>query len=224
VFDFGLLFSVSPMDNFRLYIASAITSYIYSLPCLSSVMSQAVVDAFVDSPSNITATPTCMTMAVVAREIPVNGRSRRWGHTALYSAVSCTRRELVVALLAAGANANVKTYFGATVMWRGAFGSTADILQLLIDSGGDVNEPMNNGDPPLLALVKYNSGDAAARLEVLLACPELNLDAACDGTSAEEWGVSKGNPELAAAIAEERRRRVRWSAVRCAWVAATAHN
>jgi ankyrin repeat protein len=183
------------------------------------LMRQADIGAFVDSAFYGSLTPQGATTAV-ARGIPVNGRNR-WGETALHNAVIYRRRELVVALLAAGADANVKD--GATCVWKGACSSTADILQLLINGGGNVNEAdADEGQTPLIALVLWNKGDAPVRLQVLLTCPQLDLDAKYDGKTGEEWAVSNGHPELAAAIAEERRRRERWSTVRCAWIAATA--
>ena len=184
-------------------------------------MSQADIDAFVESAANGMLTPEGVTTAVVTRGIPVNGRNSGWRVTALHQAVYNKRREVVVALLAAGANPNVTDVYGRTSVWVGAMFSTADILQLLIDGGGGVNELSNDGETPLIVCVRYNNGDAAARLQVLLACPELDLDAKYKGKTAEEW-VRRGHPELAAAIAEERARRERWSALRAAWIAATA--
>jgi ankyrin repeat protein len=184
-------------------------------------MSQADIDAFVWSAANGMLTPEGVTTAV-AKGIPVNGRQSATGRTALPFAVSWSRRELVVALLAAGADANVKDNSGWTSVAWGALASTADIPQLLIDGGGNVNEPDNVGRTPLIVLARSNNGDAATRLQVLLRCPELDLDAKYDGMTAEEWAVRRGHSELAAAIAEERARRERWSALRAAWIAATA--
>ena len=183
-------------------------------------MSQGDIDDFIESVQYGTTTPTCVTAAVVTRGIPVSGR-HYWGCTALHWAVCLERCDVVVALLAAGANPNVKNDDGVTSAWWGAYYSTMDILQLLIDGGGSVNEPSNLGLTPLITLTKNNFGNAAARLQVLLRCPELDLDAIYDGKMAQEWAVRRGHPELAAVIAEERRRRERWSTVRCAWVAAT---
>jgi hypothetical protein len=129
-----------------------------------------------------------------------------------------------MALLTTGADPNVKDNLGTTSVWEGAADSTADILQLLIDSGGSVNEANDFGMTPLIVLVSYNYPDAPARLQVLLATPELDLDAACEGKMVEEWAVRRGHTEFAAVIAEERRRRERWSTVRCAWVSATARS
>jgi hypothetical protein len=112
-------------------------------------------------------------------------------------------RELVVALLVAGADANVKNTYGATSVFLGAYNSTADILQLLVDGGGSVNEPESKSETPLIRLVRSIVGDAAARLDVLLSRPELDLDATWETMTAEKWAVSRGRPELAAAIAAE---------------------
>jgi ankyrin repeat protein len=183
-------------------------------------MSQADIDAFVDSAYHEALMPEGV-KAAVARGIPVNGRDS-YSITALHHAVTAKHCDVVVALLAAGADANVKDDFGATSVWWAAYDSTADILQLLIDGGGSVNEARKYGETPLIATVsKNNNGDAAARLQVLLAYPELDLDAAYEGKTAEEWAVSNGLSQLAVAIAEERARRQRWSALRAAWVAAT---
>jgi ankyrin repeat protein len=183
-------------------------------------MSQADIDAFVDSAYREALMPEGVkARAVVARGIPVNGRDS-YGITALHRAVVAERCDVVVALLAAGADPNVKDYNGTTSVWWAAFNSTADIVQLLIDGGGCVNEADKYSETPLIALVD-NIGDAAARLQVLLAYPELDLDAKFQSRTAEEWAAKLGYMELAVAIAEERARRQRWSALRAAWVAAT---
>jgi hypothetical protein len=139
----------------------------------------------------------------------------------LYWAVRFERRELVVALLAAGADANQMNNLGTTSAFAGAAFSTAGILQLLINGGGNVNEQDTYGQTPLIAVVLGNKGDAAVRLQMLLACPELDLGAKYEGKTGEEWAAKLGYMELAVAIAEERARRERWVGLRVAWIAAT---
>jgi ankyrin repeat protein len=186
-------------------------------------MSQADIDAFVFSAAWGPLTSEGVTTAMVTKGIPVNGLHSYYGSTALHKAVWMKRRELVVALLAAGADANVKSNRGVTsVRLCAAHDSTARILQLLIDGGGSVNEPDNFGQTPLIALVSWNNGDAAARLGVLLARPELNLDVTYKGKTAEQWAEAKGHLDLAQAIAAERSRRQRWNGLRSAWVAAAS--
>jgi hypothetical protein len=98
--------------------------------------------------------------------------------------------------------------------------SIPDILQLLINGGGSVNK--SSSYTPLVALVRWNNGDAAARLQVLLADPDLDLDAKYGWKTAEEWAEFGGCSVLAVAIAEERSKRERWSVLRAAWITATA--
>ncbi len=171
------------------------------------IASPADIDAFVIAADNGKLTPDGVTTAVVTKGIPVNGRHSKYGLTALHRAVANSRRELVAALLAAGANPYVKDHGDRTSVWKAAAYGTAEILQLLIGSDGCVNEPNNYGQTPLMALVMCSDVDgAAARLEVLLACPKLDLDATYYGKTAEEWAVMVGHPQLADAIAVQRRR------------------
>ena len=123
------------------------------------------------------------------------------GMVALHCAVWKKRRELVAALLAAGVDTNLKDINGHTLVWLGAFEGTAGILQLLLDGGGSVNGADYIGQTPVIALVLINFGDAAGRLDALLAHPELNLDLRCEDMIAEEWAIKKRRHELAAAIA-----------------------
>jgi ankyrin repeat protein len=184
-------------------------------------MSQADIDSFVLYARMGLLTPERVTTAVVDRGIPVNGQESEFGWTALQWAVMNQRREVVVALLAAGADANVRQKVcGFTPVLVAALYSTADILQLLIDSGGSVNKPNYYDSTPLMELVRNINGDVVARLQVLFACPELDLDAKCQGKTAEEWAVQKEHFGCAAAIAEERRRRMLWSTLRWTWIAA----
>jgi ankyrin repeat protein len=187
---------------------------------MSHSSSQADIDAFVMSAYTGTLTPQEVKIAVASRGIPVNERHSTWGWTALHWAVRCKRFELVVALLAAGASPNVTDDHSLTSVWWAAYDGTADILQLLIDGGGggSVNELNGYGITPLIALAGNNCGDAAARLQVLLACSELDLDATYDGKTAEECAMDSGHSQLAVAIAEERVRRERWSALRASWI------
>jgi ankyrin repeat protein len=153
----------------------------------------------------------------------VNERDTVNGYTALHMAVGRNRCKMVMQLMAACADANVKNNKGEISVWLGALYSTANILQLLIDGGGSVNEADNFGMTPLIALAWYNCGDVAARLQVLLACPDLDFDAACEGKTAEEWAVTpvrSAHSELAVVIARERARRERWANLRTAWIAA----
>ncbi len=87
------------------------------------------------------------------------------------------------------------------MVWA-ARSSTAEILQLLIESGGHVNAG-RYGPAPIASLLKHKKGDMAARLKVLLARPELDLNAEWNGETAEELAEDGGLGDLAAAIAAE---------------------
>ncbi len=169
------------------------------------VMSRRAVDAFVDSAADDTLTPEGVRVAVVTKHVPVNGRRSSDGCTALLIAVTRRNRELVAALLAAGADANVKDRHGRTSVVWGAFSSTVDILQLLIDSGGSVNVADNDGVTPLISLTsfRHDCSYIPGELGVLLACSDLDLDGKCQGRTAEEWAMKEGRGALAAAIAAE---------------------
>jgi ankyrin repeat protein len=104
----------------------------------------------------------------------------------------------------------------------GACRHTSEILQLLINAGGSVNEAASYGMTPLIALVRNSADDAAAALGVLLARPELDLDAKWEGKTAKQWAVEKSHPELAAVIGQEQARRRRWSDLRSTWVTSMA--
>jgi ankyrin repeat protein len=125
----------------------------------------------------------------------------------------------MVMLVAMGGNVNQKTRSGETLMFLSAWYGTADILRLVIDSGGSVNEPDDDGNTPLLSIIS-NYDDALARLRVLLSCPELHLNAKCGGKTVGEWAEDR-SPSIAWIIAEEHHKRVRWSALRSVWIAAT---
>jgi ankyrin repeat protein len=181
-------------------------------------------DAFISAAGwNLTFTYEGVVTAVGIKGIPVNGRaSRSGGVTALHNAVFCRRRELVVALLAVGADTNMKNRLGDTMVSLSAWISTADIVQLLIHGGGSVNELGDDSQTPLIAAVIDNCDDITpTRLSVFFACSDLDLDATFMGKTAEEWAIEEGKPDLKAMIMDERRKRQRWSRLRFAWVAAT---
>ena len=85
----------------------------------------------------------------------------------LAAAVSNKHHAVVVWLLSHGADPN-----GEGVMWNCTCNSTAAILQLLIDAGGDVNRE-SLGKPPLFtAFIGTASED---KVPVLLAQPSLDF-------------------------------------------------
>jgi hypothetical protein len=156
----------------------------------------------------------------MVRNFPVNGRSRG-GITALDCAVYCKRRHLVVALVWAGADTNMKDMYGGNSVMGCAERGTADILRVLIDGGASINEADNFGRAPLIALVSNYDDDHVARLGVMLACSYLDLDVKFRGKTAGEWATGRMGVCTKAMIMHERMKRSRWSVLRFSWIAST---
>ena len=112
----------------------------------------------------------------------------------LAAAVAWKHYAVVVWLLANGADPN-----GEDVLYRAARWSTAGILQVLIDAGGDVNLAVS-GAPPLVWAVGDNRED---NVRVLLAQPCLACSVTCDGETPEQYARESGSPDIADLIAAE---------------------
>ena len=113
----------------------------------------------------------------------------------LRAAVWQKHHDVVVWLLSHGADPN-----GDCVMYCGAGYSTAAMLQLLIDAGGDVNRE-SGGQPPLFYAVEgLNSED---NVRVLLAQPALDFTIKWDGKTPEQDARHWGRPAVADMIAQE---------------------
>ena len=113
----------------------------------------------------------------------------------LAAAVFTKHNDVVVWLLSHGADPN-----GDRVMTYGARYTSAAILQLLIDAGGDVNRK-SGGELPLFTAVEYIKSED--RVRVLLAQPALNLTVKCDRKTPEQWARDNHTPALADMIAQE---------------------
>ena len=110
------------------------------------------------------------------------------------TAVSNKRYDIVLWLLSHGANTN-----GVLEMENVLAVVSSDIMQVLIDVGGDVNQ--HGGVlPPLFMAVLC---DVEANAWVLLAQPSLDLDIANGDRTAEQFARFHGLPALADAIAKE---------------------
>ena len=100
---------------------------------------------------------------------------------------------MVVWLLSHGADVN-----GDRLMYYGAYYSTAAMLQLLIDAGGDVNRK-SVGQPPLFWAVGYSED----KVRVLLAQPSLDLTIKHDGKTPERYALGWDRPALAEMVTQE---------------------
>ena len=138
--------------------------------------------------------------AAIAEGASVNepGKAPRWHGTVLPLAAVVRRRlhDVAVWLLSHGADPN-----GDEVMFHGAYRSTAAILQLLIDAGGDVNR-LSGSRPPLFWAVWC--GNRKDKVRVLLAQPSLDLTINLyAGKTLEQHARARGKPALADTIAQE---------------------
>ena len=102
-------------------------------------------------------------------------------------------QDVVVWLLSRGADPN-----GPLVMGNAARQSTAAVLQLLIDAGGDVNR--NCSGAPLFCAVEGNGLD---KVRVLLAQPSLDFTIEFYGYTPEQYARDYCKPVMADMIAQE---------------------
>ena len=136
--------------------------------------------------------------AAVADGASVNEKGwAPWGGKPLALEAAAFRRhhDVVVWLLSHGADPN-----GDAVMWYGTYYSTAAILQLLIDAGGDVNRE-SCGQPPLFTAVRGNNSEDKVR--VLLAQPSLDFTIKHKGKTPEQYARDYPRPAVADMIAQE---------------------
>jgi hypothetical protein len=134
--------------------------------------------------------------------------------SALHAAVAYQRTKLIQRLFSVGGDAN-------GCLGLAASNSNVHTLQEIIFGGGSINETNIRGQTPLITLVQTGFNDVSARLRMLLACPELDIDAQYRRRTAERWAARiKGRGKLLEAITKERRKRMRWTQIRISWIAA----
>jgi hypothetical protein len=186
-------------------------------------MSQVDVNDFVQHVQHANFTQQEMLLFVMSKQIAVDSGCSKYGWSALHGAVAHGQCSfMIAALLAVGAGANVKAWDGCTPIWSAVYAS-ANMLEMLIEGGGSVNETDNIGEAPLIAVMKSMNSSARACLDLLLARPELDLTTNHSEMTAVTWAAQEGRQDFVAAIADEQKKRVRWTAIRAAWVvAATA--
>ena len=107
----------------------------------------------------------------------------------LTAAVYSKHEDVAVWLLSHGAYPN-----GDSVMFCGTYHSTAAILQLLIDAGGDINRKSND-EPTLFTAVRGFKSEGNVR--VLLVQPSLDFTITYDGKRPEKYARDKGKPVVA---------------------------
>ena len=140
--------------------------------------------------------------ATVANGASVNeaGIAPVWSSAVLplRAAVYYDHHDVVVWLLSLGADPN-----GDRVMWCGAYCSTAAMLQLLIDAGGDVNRKSDRSLPLNAASEGNRTRTREDAVRVLLAQPSLDFTIKHAGHTPEECARYNGAPALANMITQE---------------------
>ena len=135
--------------------------------------------------------------AAVADGASVNekGAVSGWRSAApLEAATFSGRRDAVAWLLSLNADPNAPS-----VMCYGVTYSSPEVLQLLIDAGGDVNRE-SGGFTPLFKAALHDKRDHA---RLLLALPSLDLTVTSAGKTAEQFASDNGKAVLAEMIAQE---------------------
>ena len=112
----------------------------------------------------------------------------------LAAAAHKQHHDVVVWLLSLGADPN-----GDTVMYDGTVNSTPDILQLLIDTGGDVNRE-SGGVQPLFWAVE---GISELSVRVLLGEPSLDFTVLFEGKTPEQFARYHHELALADMVGQE---------------------
>ena len=146
--------------------------------------------------------------AAVADGASVNekGEVPGWSEpvTPLVAAVASLRRDVVVWLLSCGADPNADD-----VIYYGVRYSTPAIVQLLIDTGGDVNRESREELPLFTAIdccsrtAESRDGDGEGKVRTLLAQPSLDVAITRLGDGPVEYAQGHGTRAVAALIAQE---------------------
>jgi hypothetical protein len=132
------------------------------------------------------------------------GQTPGWRGTALplVRALQNGRHDVMVMLLSAGADPN-----GDRVMFWGASRGVGAILQLLIDTGGDINTVTDGGPPLIMTVAAHPSADRGALMRVMLRHPCLDLTVKYHASTVEHYVRFLFKPALADMIACEVARR-----------------
>ena len=141
--------------------------------------------------------PSAKVAVADGASVSEEGLADGWSCTALPLATAVAERhhDVVVWLLSHGADPN-----GDSVMHIGASWSTAGILQLLIDAGGDVNRD-SGGRPPVFSVV--NGDNSEDNVRVLLAQPCLDFTIQYAGETLEQYARLRGRPAVTDMMAQE---------------------
>lgn len=167
---------------------------------MSARLTQEAVDALILQPDYALADVE----AALRGGFPVDATDSNGSETLLHWAARRGQLPITHLLLSHGASPNRVNRWGATPLWTAAYRGTPEVLQALIDAGGNVNVRDRDGYTVLMAVVCWTHGDAEARLRVLLSRQDLDLNATGGlGVTAAVLADTRGRTDMAAAIVEE---------------------
>lgn len=157
--------------------------------------------------------------------------SSEYGLSLLHFTTNHSNVELTREALARGASPNALCMFMSSPVEYAVRSGPVEILQMLLDAGGDVNSRYRSSGSccPLQSLV-YMVGpdrpwkpDLSLRLRLLLGHPDIHVTLDSSGPAIVDLAMERGWTEAADLISDEINMRVRWSTARGAWVAAVAY-
>ncbi|MFO1502807.1 MAG: ankyrin repeat domain-containing protein [Steroidobacteraceae bacterium] len=131
--------------------------------------------------------------AITSPDVDVNAKAPD-GSTALMWAVFNVDKELVRALLKAGAKANVTNSYGATALGEAIKLEDIELVRLLLDAGANVNSPNLDHQTALMLAVSMGSPEIAKLLVERGA--DVNAIETFRGQNALMWAAGGNQPEI----------------------------
>jgi ankyrin repeat protein len=131
--------------------------------------------------------------AITSPDVDVNERAPD-GSTALMWATFNVDRELVRALLKAGAKADVANRYGATALTEAVEVDDLDLVKTLLDAGADVNSPNPDGQTALMLAISVGSLPVSKLLVERGA--DVNAVETFRGQTALMWAAGGNQPEI----------------------------
>ena len=131
--------------------------------------------------------------AITSPDVDVNAKAPD-GSTALMWAVFNVDRELVRALLKAGAKANVTNSYGSTALTEAIKVEDIELVRMLLDAGANVNSPNLDNQTALMLAVSMGSQEIAKLLVERGA--DVNAVETFRGQNALMWAAGGNQPEI----------------------------
>ncbi len=131
--------------------------------------------------------------AITSPDIDVNVAEPD-GSTVLLWATYAVDRELVAALLKAGARANVTNRYGSSPLAEAVKLADLDLVRMLLDAGADVNSPNQDGQTTLMLAATLGSLPIATLLVERGA--DVNAVESYRGQNALMWAAAQNHPDI----------------------------